>query len=127
VEYLGASARRNVHLNYVLAATLAGLGGGLSSLSIGHVDPELAFWTTSGEFIFIAVLGGTRNAYAPFLGALVLELIRTLAYQYAPNTWQIVMGVSMLVLIVFLPGGLISIARRKSRAPAQRIATEARQ
>lgn len=126
VEYLGASARRNVHLNYVLAATLAGLGGGLSSLSIGHVDPELAFWTTSGEFIFIAVLGGTRNAYAPFLGALVLELIRTLAYQYAPNTWQIVMGVSMLVLIVFLPGGLISIARRKSRAPAQPIATEAR-
>ena len=41
---------------YVLAAALAGLGGALSSLSIGHVDPELAFWTTSGEFIFIAVL-----------------------------------------------------------------------
>lgn len=116
VEYLGASAYRNIHLSYVLAAALAGLGGALSSLSIGHVDPELAFWTTSGEFIFIAVLGGTRNAYAPFLGALSLELIRTLAYQYAPNTWQIVMGVSMLALIVFLPGGLISILNRRNAA-----------
>jgi branched-chain amino acid transport system permease protein len=115
VEYLGASARKNIHLSYVLAAALAGLGGGLSAMSIGHVDPELAFWTTSGEFIFIAVLGGTRNAYAPFIGALVLELIRTLAYQYAPNTWQIVMGVSMLVLITFLPGGLISIVRTKKQ------------
>lgn len=112
VEYLGTSARRNIHLNYVIAGALAGLGGGLSSFSIGHIDPEMAFWTSSGEFVFIAILGGTRNAYAPFLGALVLELIRSLAYQYAPNTWQIVMGVSMLVLIVFLPGGLISMARR---------------
>lgn len=118
VEYLGASARKNIHLNYVLAAALAGLGGGLSAFSIGHVDPELAFWTTSGEFIFIAVLGGTGSAFAPFIGAIALELIRTLAYQYAPNTWQIVMGVSMLVLIVFLPGGLISIFKKKKRAAA---------
>ena len=91
---------------------LAGFGGGLSSFSIGHIDPDMAFWTTSGEFVFIAVLGGTRNAYAPLLGAIVLELIRSLAYQYAPNTWQVVMGTSMLVLIVFLPGGLISLTHR---------------
>lgn len=112
VEYLGASARRNIHLNYILAAGLAGFGGGLSSFSIGHIDPDMAFWTTSGEFVFIAILGGTRNAYAPLLGAIVLELIRSLAYQYAPNTWQVVMGASMLALIVFLPGGLISLTQR---------------
>ncbi|MFA5665158.1 branched-chain amino acid ABC transporter permease [Castellaniella sp.] len=111
VEYLGASARRNIFWNYTLAGALAGLGGGLTSFSIGHIDPDLAFWTTSGEFLFIAILGGTRNAYAPFLGAIALELIRSLAFQYVPNSWQIVIGVSMLVIIIFLPGGLISIAR----------------
>lgn len=125
VEYLGTSARRNIHLNYVIAGALAGLGGGLSSFSIGHVDPEMAFWTSSGEFVFIAILGGTRNAYAPFLGALILELIRSLAYQYAPNTWQIVMGVSMLILIVFLPGGLISMGRRITEARQLRRAARA--
>lgn len=112
VEYLGASARKVVLLNFVIAGALAGLGGGLSSFSIGHVDPDLAFWTTSGEFLFIAILGGTSNAFAPFIGAIALELIRTLSYQYAPNTWQIVMGASMLLLITFLPGGLISIGKR---------------
>jgi len=121
VEYLGASAQKNIHLTYVIAAGLAGLGGALSALSVGHVDPELAFWTMSGEFIFIAVLGGVGNAYAPFLGAIVLEFIRSLSYQYAPNLWQIVMGVCMLSLIVFLPGGLISLRKRLSslgqRAP----------
>lgn len=112
VEYLGASSRKNIHLAYTIAGGLAGLGGALSALTVGHVDPELAFWTTSGEFIFIAVLGGVANAYAPFVGAIVLEFIRSLAYQYAPNTWQVVMGVSMLALIVFLPGGLISLRKR---------------
>lgn len=128
VEYLGTSARRNIHLNYVLAGALAGLGGGMSSFTIGHVDPDMAFWTTSGEFVFIAILGGTRNAYAPFLGALVLELIRSLAYQYAPNTWQIVMGTSMLALIVFLPGGLISLGQGilEKRRIRERTAREAR-
>lgn len=116
VEYLGTSAQKNIHFAYTLAGGLAGLGGALSALSIGHVDPELTFWTTSGEFIFIAVLGGISNAYAPFLGALALEFIRTLAYQYAPNTWQIVMGVSMLTLITFLPGGLISLHKRLRRS-----------
>ena len=112
VEYLGASSQKNIHLAYTIAGGLAGLGGALSALTVGHVDPELAFWTTSGEFVFIAVLGGVANAYAPFVGAIVLEFIRSLAYQYAPNTWQIVMGVSMLALIVFLPGGLISLRKR---------------
>lgn len=112
VEYLGASSQKNIHLAYTIAGGLAGLGGALSALTVGHVDPELAFWTTSGEFIFIAVLGGIANAYAPFVGAIVLEFIRSLAYQYAPNTWQVVMGVSMLALIVFLPGGLISLRKR---------------
>lgn len=112
VEYLGTSSQKNIHQAYVIAGGLAGLGGALSALTVGHVDPELAFWTTSGEFVFIAVLGGVANAYAPFIGAIVLEFIRSLAYQYAPNTWQIVMGVSMLALIVFLPGGLISLRKR---------------
>src|SRR5690606_41607225 len=86
----------------------------------------MAFWTTSGEFVFIAILGGTRNAYAPLLGAIVLELIRSLAYQYAPNTWQVVMGASMLALIVFLPGGLISLTQRaRGKGRARQHAQEA--
>ncbi|MEI6002279.1 branched-chain amino acid ABC transporter permease [Paraburkholderia bengalensis] len=117
VEYLGTSARSNIHLAYSIAGALAGLGGALSAFNIGHIDPDMAFWTTSGEFVFIAVLSGTRFAFAPFLGALLLEIARAAAYRYAPNAWQIVMGIIMLSIIAFLPGGLSSFRfARRSRS-----------
>jgi branched-chain amino acid transport system permease protein len=113
VEYMGASVRRVIHLNYVISAALAGLGGGLVGITIGHVDPEMAFWTTSGEFVFIAILSGTGNVLAPFLGATLFETVRSFAYEYSPNTWQLVLGVTMLLVIMFLPGGLWSVFTRR--------------
>ncbi|HZP87113.1 MAG TPA: branched-chain amino acid ABC transporter permease [Burkholderiales bacterium] len=116
VEYMGASVRRVIHLNYVISAALAGIGGGLVGITIGHVDPEMAFWTTSGEFVFIAILSGTGNVLAPFLGATIFEGVRSFAYEYSPNTWQLVLGVTMLLVIMFLPGGLWSVFSRKKAA-----------
>ena len=116
VEYMGASVRNMIHLNYVISAMLAGLGGGLVAITIGHVDPEMAFWTTSGEFVFIAILSGTGNVLAPFLGATIFETVRSFAYEYSPNTWQMVLGITMLLVIMFLPGGLWSIFVRGRKA-----------
>ena len=113
VEYMGASVRRVIHVNYVISAALAGVGGGLVGITIGHVDPEMAFWTTSGEFVFIAILAGTGSVLAPFLGATIFETVRSFAYEYSPNTWQLILGVTMLLVIMFLPGGLWSVFTRK--------------
>jgi hypothetical protein len=55
---------------------------------------------------FIAILGGTGNVLAPFLSAAIFEALRTLASQYAPNVWQMSLGIAMLAIIMFLPGGL---------------------
>ena len=114
VEYMGASARRAVHVKYVIAAALAGIGGALAATTVGHIDPDMAYWTTSGEFIFIAILAGTRNVLAPFAGALVYGAIHTMAYDLSPNTWQMSLGISLLLLIVFLPEGIWSIATKLS-------------
>lgn len=114
VEYLGASVYRVVYANYIIAAALAGLGGAFAALAVGHVDPETTYWTTSGEFVFIAILGGTGNVLAPFLSAAIFEALRTVASQYAPNVWQMALGVAMLAIIMFLPGGLWTLARRKA-------------
>ncbi|WP_333900825.1 hypothetical protein [Agrobacterium pusense] len=64
----------------------------------------------------IAVLAGTGNIFTPFIAALALEFIRTFAYQYAPNTWQLVLGVIILAMILFLPEGLGGIRFRKRKA-----------
>jgi len=115
VEYMGASARHAIHVKYVIAATLAGIGGALAATTVGHIDPEMAYWTTSGEFIFVAILAGTGSVIAPFLGALIFGAIHTVAYDLSPNTWQMSLGAALLVLIVFLPDGVWSLfARRKA-------------
>ena len=113
VEYLGQSVRNAVHIKYVIAAALAGLGGALTAITVGHIDPEMAYWTTSGEFVFILILSGTGSVIAPFLGALIFGAIRTFAYQYSPNTWQMVLGLAMLLVITFLPDGLWSLFRAR--------------
>jgi len=113
VEYMGASARHAVHVKYVIAAVLAGVGGALAATTVGHIDPEMAFWTTSGEFIFITILAGTGNVVAPFAGALIYGAIRTTAYDLSPNTWQLSLGTALLLIIVFLPEGLWSLFKRR--------------
>jgi branched-chain amino acid transport system permease protein len=118
VEYMGASVRNVVHLNLVISAALAGAGGALTALVVGHIDPEMAYWTTSGEFVFVAILSGTGSVAAPFAGAILLELLRSFAYEHAPNTWQLVVGGAMLAVILFLPEGLWSLVARGRRARA---------
>jgi branched-chain amino acid transport system permease protein len=116
VEYLGGSVRAAIYIKYVIAAGVSGLGGGLVAISVGHVDPQLAYWTTSGEFVFVALLSGTGNAIAPIVGSILLELVRTFAFAYSPYAWQIILGAVMLLVILFLPGGLWSLVGRRVEA-----------
>jgi branched-chain amino acid transport system permease protein len=115
VEYMGYSVRYVIHVNYIIAAVLAGVGGGLVALSSGHIDPDLAYWTTSGEFVFVALLGGTANVAAPIMASLLYEWIKSAAYQYTPYTWQMVLGIALLLVIMFLPEGLWSVFKRHAK------------
>ncbi|MBK8210658.1 MAG: branched-chain amino acid ABC transporter permease [Rhodospirillales bacterium] len=112
VEYLGSSAQWLLHAKYVMASVISAVGGLLAALATGHVDPEMAYWTTSGEFVFIAILGGTGHVAAPFLGSTLFSLVRTYAYQFFPYTWQMILGLVLLLIIVFLPRGLWSLIQR---------------
>lgn len=115
VEYMGLSVSRALYFTYLLVGAMAGMGGALGALSVGHIVPELAYWTTSGEFVFIALLGGTQSALAPFAGSILFEFLRTYAYKYAPYTWQMTLGLVMLAIVLFMPGGLWSLVSSVSR------------
>lgn len=112
VEYLGVSPRWVIYVNYLLAAAVSALGGGLTAMATGHVDPEMAYWTTSGEFVFIALLGGVGHVAAPVVAAVLFAVIRTYAIQFSPHTWQLILGLVLLGIILFLPKGLWSLVRR---------------
>ena len=116
VEYLGASVRRQLAVDFVIAAFHGGVGGALAVLALGHVDPAFSSWTTSGEFVFAAILAGHHSVIAVFVASFLLELVRSYSNLYFPNTWQLAMGLFLLIIIRFLPQGLGSIGR--SRRPA---------
>lgn len=119
VEYVGTSVWRIVYLSYVIAGALAGIAGALIGLSVGHITPDLAFWSQSGEFVFVAILGGTGGVLAPVVGSILFEFIRNYAFELSPYTWQMTLGVVLLVIIFFLPGGVWSLAQMAARRSAR--------
>lgn len=113
VEYLGASARASLGLSFVIGGLLGGLGGALTALALGHVEPNFTNWTTSGEFVFVAVLAGYQSVAAVFVASLLLEIVRSFSNLYFPNTWQLVLGAFLLLVILFRPAGIGSLWVKK--------------
>jgi branched-chain amino acid transport system permease protein len=111
LEYLGLSVWRILLTTYAISAGLAGLGGSLTAFAIGHVLPEMSYWTMSGQLVLIAVLGGIGGVLGPFIGAAFLEVVRTLAVGYVADAWNLIIGVSLIAVIFFLPGGLYSLVQ----------------
>ena len=109
VEYLGGSVRQSMTINFILAAFCGGLGGSLAVMSLGHIEPNFSFWTTSGEFVFVAILAGWQSVIALFLASTVLEVVRSFSSSYFPNTWQMSLGIFLLIVIRFLPRGIGSL------------------
>ena len=88
----------------------------MSELGCGQVDPEsMVYWSASGEFVFVAILAGTGNVAAPFLGAVVFEVIRHFAWEHGANLWQLIMGSFLLAIIMFMPDGIWSLLQRVSK------------
>ena len=112
VEYLGGSVRQAQAINFVAAGFLGGVGGALTVMSLGHIDPTFSYWTTSGEFVFVAILGGYQSVIAVFLASTILEVVRSFSNLYFPNTWQLALGIFLLVVIRFVPRGLGSLWHR---------------
>lgn len=116
LEYLGVSSRRVLYVGYVISGALAGLGGAITAIVAAHVTPEMSFWTKSGEFVFIAVLGGSGHVAGAFTGSIVFELVRNYAAAFASSFWQAILGASLIAIILFAPSGIVGTLLRKGVA-----------
>jgi branched-chain amino acid transport system permease protein len=117
VEYMGASVANTMAINFSLAAFLGGMGGALAVMALGHIDPNFSYWTTSGEFVFVAILAGSQSVLAVMLSSVVLEMVRSFSSAYFPSTWQLALGLFLLLVIRFLPDGLGSLWANKKAKP----------
>lgn len=125
IEYLGISARTVLLKAYVASALLAGTGGALVAIFQGLATPDYSYWVRSGEFVFVAILGGTGHVLGALVGSFAFEFVRNTAAAYMGDTWQLTLGVVLLGIIMFLPTGLIGTVDLISRFRGRRATTSA--
>ena len=108
-------------VGYVISAFLGGVGGTLVAVIQQIATPEFGFWTKSGEFVFIAVLGGGAHAFGAFAGAAMFECVRFYAAAHLADSWQLILGVVLIVIILYAPNGLIGLRQRHGQASREGI------
>ncbi len=106
LEYLGLSARSIFLTGYLASALLCGFSGGMFALIQGLVTPEMGYWVRSGEYVFIAILGGTVAPVGAFIGAIAFEFLKLYAAALLTGAWQLAIGTVLLILIFVAPSGL---------------------
>jgi branched-chain amino acid transport system permease protein len=103
--YVGVQIFRLRLAAFVISAIYGGIGGTILAVTTGLADPELAYWTHSGNLVFMAVLGGSGTFAGPAFGALVFVLLQDFVMSVT-QYWRFVMGAVLVLLVVFMPQGL---------------------
>ncbi|MEP7182919.1 MAG: branched-chain amino acid ABC transporter permease, partial [Betaproteobacteria bacterium] len=97
--------------SFTLAGALAGFAGYLSAMQFGFINPELLSWHQSGNVLLMLILGGLGSLWGAVAGAFAFVALQEL-FQSATTHWQLLLGGTIILLVIFLPGGLSSIAGR---------------
>jgi branched-chain amino acid transport system permease protein len=100
---------------FVVAAFFAGLAGALFAPFRGFASPEVMFWVLSGQALMMIITGGIGTLIGPVIGAMVFILIQEILSSYTEH-WMIFAGLVFVLMVIFLPGGLVGTARRLMEA-----------
>ena len=114
---LGYDTRRYKLAAFVIAGTMAGYAGYLEAVSTGIVSPGHLSWHQSGLVLILVILGGMGTLYGPVLGAFVLVLLHDQVQDVTVH-WQLVQGIFVILVVLFLPHGIAGLVARLARRDA---------
>lgn len=97
--FLGVNIVRMKLGIFVLAGAMASVAGMLLALFVSGAYPEFGFWTTSGEAIFMLMLGGTQLFVGPIIGALLLRVLEHFVTIYTEHHGLVLGGVILLIVL----------------------------
>jgi branched-chain amino acid transport system permease protein len=109
-EYLGVRVRFFRLVAFAISAFYCAIGGVILAINTGQADPELAYWTHSGDLVFMTVLGGFANFFGPLIGAFAFVLLKA-QLTGATEYWRFWLGVMLLVIVVLFPRGLAGLGQ----------------
>ena len=115
-EAMGLPTIRCKVVAWSVAAFFLALTGGAYGNFIGFIDPlDTAFaGATFGVWmILMAIMGGRGSLWGPVLGAMVFHVTQELFWTYLLGWHRVAMGVLIVVIVMFLPDGLLGWFRER--------------
>ena len=109
-EYLGVQVRFFRLIAFLISAFYCAVGGVILAINTGQADPELAYWTHSGELVFMTVLGGFANFFGPLIGAFTFIFLKS-ELMGATQYWRFWLGAILVLIVVLFPRGLVGLGQ----------------
>jgi branched-chain amino acid transport system permease protein len=107
-SFLGIEVLRVRLIAFVLAGVFAGVGGVIMSLFVSGAYPEFAYWTISGEGIFIIMLGGLNSFLGPTVGTVILLVLNDFVTKFT-EYYGLTLGLVILIFALGLRRGLLDV------------------
>lgn len=117
---VGVNVRRHQLIGLVIASFFGGVAGALFVVVERSVFPDLMFWILSLEILIMCLFGGWFTFMGPALGAAMIVGLRTFVGIYT-EYWTLILGVTLMLLIFFLPQGVMGYFQEKFRPRAKAI------
>jgi len=124
-ESLGVNITAYTLLAFAIGAACAGIGGVYYAALVEFIEPGPFHVSTSLLMLLAVIVGGSGRFFGPVLGTIIIillpELLRSSnmeALKFMQKWYLVFFGVAVVVLMVWLPGGLLSLGDRFRKAPA---------
>jgi branched-chain amino acid transport system permease protein len=113
-QTLGVNARRSKILAFALSAFFAGALGAAMAVRWTYIDPPTVFNPFIGfQTVLIAMVGGAQTILGPIVSAVVFSLLTEFLRLQFPYLFLIILGLLLILLVLYLPGGIASLFVRE--------------
>ena len=112
-RFLGIPVDFHIWMSWVISCGFVSLAGALYALLNNFVDPRALYWTQSGDFVIMAVLGGMRSFWGPLLGAAIFVVLQDYLSSQTEN-WMSFLGLFFVLVVLFFPRGILGMLRRRA-------------
>jgi branched-chain amino acid transport system permease protein len=117
-DHIGINVTRYRIIFFALSCFFMGLAGAVMATKWSYIDPRIAFNPVLNFTpVLMALFGGVGNMYGPILGAGLLTLISELLLSRFPYYYMLLYGIIFIVIISFLPDGLVGLAKTWRKKP----------
>lgn len=106
---------------FAISAVFPAAAGAIYARDVAYIDPVTVFGIVwSIRAIATAILGGQGTILGPVIGAVVLTIVSERVWERDPNLYQVVFGGLIVLVVLFMPGGLMKLLQDWGVLPRSR-------